>query len=137
MTSPSASRDLDGLHALRNTVRHAIAHVECFPAPDGIEVVRFRSDELVSVCPVTGQPDLSRLVIEYRPAAQCVESKSLKLFLWGFRDRPIFAEALAVAIADEIMSTARPQTVTVTVTQRPRGGIELETVATRSGRPPE
>ena len=78
---------------------------------------------------MTGQPDLSHVVIEYRPRAHCVESKSLKLYLWSFRERPVFAEALAVEIAHEIMTTADPVSVRVTLTQRPRGGIEVEAVA--------
>ena len=63
------------------------------------------------------------------PDEFCVESKSLKLYLWGFRDREVFAEALAAEIAGEIMLTASPSRVTVTLTQRPRGGIELQAVA--------
>ena len=70
-----------------------------------------------------------RVVIEYGPAASCIESKSLKLYLWGFRDREVFAEALAAEIATEVMNTARPHWVTVTLTQRPRGGIEVQAVA--------
>lgn len=84
------------------------------------------------MCPVTRQPDLSTLVIAYEPDKLCIESKSLKLYLWGFRDRAVFAEALAVEIAGEIMDTAKPHRVTVTLTQRPRGGIGLETVAVRT-----
>jgi 7-cyano-7-deazaguanine reductase len=120
-----------GLTILGQTVRAPVAHVECFPAPDGCTLVRFTTEEVASLCPVTGQPDLSRVVIEYEPAGACVESKSLKLYLWGFRDRQVFAEALAVAIADEIHASAAPRRVTVTVTQRPRGGITIETVAER------
>src|SRR6056297_822720 len=91
------------LTVLGNTVRHAIDHVEVFPAPEGIASVRFTNDELASMCPVTEQPDLSTVVIDYEPDDWCVESKSLKLYLWGFRDRAIFAEALAVENATEIM----------------------------------
>jgi len=121
----------DGLTLLGRTVREPVPHVECFPAPAGINLVRFTTDELASMCPVTSQPDLSHVVIEYEPDARCVESKSLKLYLWGFRDRAVFAEALAVEIADEIMETAAPRRVTVTLTQRPRGGITVEAVAER------
>lgn len=119
----------DSLSILGNTVREAVAHVECFPAPAGCTGVTFSSDELSSVCPVTGQPDLSSIVIEYTPNAKCIESKSLKLFLWSFRDQAIFAEALAAAVADEVVTTAQPRWVRVTVTQRPRGGIQIETVS--------
>ncbi len=117
------------LTVLGNTVRHPIEHVEVFPAPAHVTVVRFTTDELSSICPVTEQPDLSSVVIEYVPAQLCVESKSLKLYLWGFRDRAVFAEALAAEIAEEVMVTARPKSVTVTLTQRPRGGIEVMEVA--------
>lgn len=111
------------------TVRHAIEHVEVFPAPDGITTVTFRNDELTSMCPVTEQPDLSSVVIEYVPDEWCIESKSLKLYLWGFRDRAVFAEALAAEIAGEVMHTASPREVTVTLTQRPRGGVEVEAMS--------
>lgn len=129
------SADLDAaaphaaLSVLGATVRHPIEHVEVFPAPANVTIVRFSNDELTSICPVTEQPDLSTLVIEYVPDRWCVESKSLKLYLWGFRDRAVFAEALAAEIAEEIMATAQPERVTVTLTQRPRGGIEVEAVA--------
>lgn len=118
------------LTALGSTVRHSLDHVECFPAPQNVSSVRFRSDELNSMCPVTQQPDLSHIEILYVPDEWCVESKSLKLYLWGFRDRAVFAEALAAEIAGEIMSSAGPKTVTVTLTQRPRGGIEVQAIST-------
>ena len=117
------------LTILGNTVREAVDHVEVFPAPANVDLVRFTTDELSSMCPVTKQPDLSHVVIEYQPLEWCVESKSLKLYLWNFRDRAVFAEALAAEIAGEIMETAKPRKVTVTLTQRPRGGIEVQTVA--------
>ena len=85
----------EGLTVLGATVQHPIPHVEVFPAPDHVTTVRFATEELASICPVTNQPDLSRVVIEYDPASYCIESKSLKLYLWGFRDRAVFAEALA------------------------------------------
>jgi 7-cyano-7-deazaguanine reductase len=117
------------LTVLGSTVRHAIEHVEVFPAPDTVTSVTFTNDELASMCPVTQQPDLATVVIEYVPREWCVESKSLKLYLWQFRDRAAFAEALAAEIAGEIMLTAMPERVKVTLTQRPRGGIEVEVVA--------
>jgi 7-cyano-7-deazaguanine reductase len=121
----------DGLTVLRSTVRHPIDHLECFPAPEHVSEVRFSTEEVVSVCPVTGQPDLSSVVIEYRPRSLCVESKSLKLYLWSFRDRPVFCEALAAEIASEFVRAADPDEVRVTVTQRPRGGITTQATSTR------
>ncbi len=81
------------------------------------------------MCPVTEQPDLSTVVIEYEPAARCVESKSLKLYLWSFRDKEAFAEQLSVDIASEIVRAASPAWVEVRVIQRARGGVVTETVA--------
>ncbi len=119
----------DRLTVLGNTVRHSIDHVEVFPAPAHVTTVRFTTDELQSMCPVTRQPDIAHVVIEYTPDQWCIESKSLKLYLWGFRDRAMFAEALTAEIASEVMATAAPVDVTVTLTQRPRGGIEVQAVA--------
>jgi 7-cyano-7-deazaguanine reductase len=121
----------EGLTILGDTVRHPIEHLECFPITEVVSRVRLTSDELVSVCPVTGQPDISSIEIDYRPDALCIETKALKLYLWKFRDRPIFCESLAAEIADEVMATAAPHEVTVTVQQHPRGGIVIEATATR------
>jgi 7-cyano-7-deazaguanine reductase len=120
-----------GLTVLGHEVHHPIEHVECFPAPAHVTTVRFSTEELMSVCPVTNQPDLSQVTIEYEPAEWCVESKSLKLYLWSFRDRAVFAEAMAAEIAEEILHTAQPALVLVTLVQRPRGGITIEVVAER------
>ena len=111
------------LTVLGSTVREPIDHVEVFAAPDHVVEVRLSSDELTSICPVTSQPDLSTVEITYAPDRWCVETKSLKLYLWGFRQRPVFAEALAAEIAAEVMRTAQPHRVRVDLTQRPRGGI--------------
>ena len=119
------------LTVLGQTVRHAIDHVVVFAAPPSVTTVRLTGDELASMCPVTEQPDLATVVIEYVPDEWCVESKSLKLYLWGFRNRAVFVEALAAEIAGEIMDTARPKWVKVTLTQRPRGGIEVQAIAER------
>jgi 7-cyano-7-deazaguanine reductase len=125
----------DHLTVLGREHRAPLLHVECFEAPPEVAVVRFRTEELSSRCPVTGQPDLSSVIIEYRPDGLCVESKSLKLYLWSVRDRAVFAEALAAEIAAEIDTTARPHHVRVTLTQRPRGGITVEAVAERGREP--
>lgn len=106
------------------------AGLETFPNP-GVSRVEMTSDELTALCPVTRQPDLYVATIDYQPQALCIESKSLKLYLWSFRDRKAFCEALAAEIADEVVRAADPHEVTVTLTQQPRGGITLEAVATR------
>jgi 7-cyano-7-deazaguanine reductase len=130
-TGTLASVERGELTVLGATVRHPIEHVELFPAPAHVTEVRFSTEELASVCPITGQPDISAVEIIYAPGEWCVESKSLKLYLWGFRDRPMFAEALAAEIAREIYETAQARSVTVTLTQRPRGGITVSATAVR------
>lgn len=117
------------LTVLGSTVREPIDHVEVFPAPANVTEVRLSSDEVTSICPVTSQPDLSSVQITYVPDRWCVETKSLKLYLWRFRQRPVFAEALAAEIAGEIMQTAQPHRVRVDLTQRPRGGIVVSATA--------
>lgn len=111
------------LTILGNTVREPVDRLEVFPAPDNISTVRFYTTEFTSMCPVTMQPDLSTLTIEYAPDKVCVESKSLKLYLWSFRDKGVFCEALATTIAERVLADTNPRWVKVTVEQQARGGI--------------
>ena len=87
------------------------------------------SDEVVALGPVNLQPDFYTVRIEYQPDAWLIESKSLKLWLRGFHDREIYAEQLAVDARDEIVPTIKPLWCRVTTTQKPRGGIAIETVS--------
>jgi 7-cyano-7-deazaguanine reductase len=103
--------------------------LDCFPAPANVTLVRFTSDELTSFCPVTGQPDFNKVEIEYAPDQWCVESKSLKLYLWTFREEPIFGEALAATIAQDIFAQLQPHTCRVTLHQNIRGGLQMTAVA--------
>ena len=105
--------------------RH-FAGLESFANP-GVAVVELRSDELAAVCPVTGQPDLYTATIEYRPRGLCLESKSLKLYLNGFRDEGHFCEALAVRIRDDVAAALEltADDVRVTLVQKARGGITI------------
>ncbi len=102
------------------------AGLETFANP-GVEQVELTSDELTSVCPVTGQPDLYRVTIACRPDALCLESKSLKLYLRTFRNEGVFCEELAVRIRDDIAAALEvaPERVTVTLEQKARGGITI------------
>jgi len=103
--------------------------LETFDAPPTCTRVRFTSDELTSLCPLTGQPDFNTIEIDYEPDKKCVESKSLKLYLWSFRDKKAFVEQLAAEIAEEVRSAAQPSHVRVTITQHVRGGIVTEATA--------
>jgi 7-cyano-7-deazaguanine reductase len=106
------------------------AGLETFPNP-GVSRVELASDELVAVCPVTGQPDLYLASIDYSPTDRCLESKSLKLYLNSFRNEGHFCEALAVKIRDDVAEALglAPDDVTVTLEQEARGGITITAVA--------
>lgn len=100
-------------------------HLDTFPNPGNVNFVKFESNELTSFCPVTGQPDFSIVTIEFTPEKLCIESKSLKLYLWSFRDEAIFAEGLANKITDDIFEAAQPYWCKVTLVQNVRGGLQL------------
>jgi 7-cyano-7-deazaguanine reductase len=114
-----------GFRALGKTIREPTRILDTFAKPEGVETVIMESDEVTSLCPVTGQPDWETVTIEYAPDEACIESKSLKLYLWSFREEGAFCEALAAQIANDVAAACRPFWVTVTVTQKPRGGIKL------------
>ena len=106
------------------------AGLETFANP-GVSNVEMASDELAAVCPITGQPDFYTATIEYRPAARCIESKSLKLYLNRYRNEGHFCEALAVKIRDDIAEALElpPDKVRVTLRQKARGGITITATA--------
>jgi 7-cyano-7-deazaguanine reductase len=103
---------------------------EAFPAP-GVSQVRFHAREFTSICPRSGQPDFGEVIIEYAPDKLCLESKSLKFYLWAFREEAGYAEGLAARIADDLYEVLQPRWVRVIVRQYPRGGIEIEAEAVR------
>jgi 7-cyano-7-deazaguanine reductase len=102
------------------------AGLETFANP-GVSHVEMTSDELTAICPVTGQPDLYFATIEFWPQALCLESKSLKLYLSGFRNEGHFCEALAVKIRDDVAERLElpRDKVRVTLKQKARGGITI------------
>jgi 7-cyano-7-deazaguanine reductase len=116
-------------NALGKRMNEPTKDLESFPKPDHVTVVRFTSDELTSFCPVTEQPDFNRVEIEYHPDQLCVESKSLKLYLWTFREERIFGEGLAGTIAQDLVDTLDPFYCKVTLIQNVRGGLQLTAVA--------
>ena len=115
--------------ALGKKVDGPSRQLETFSAPSGVSLITFTTDEFTSHCPVTRQPDFSSVTIEYIPDQLCIESKSLKLYLWSFRDETAFCEALASQIAKDIQSACQPKHCKVTVAQKARGGIALTAVA--------
>jgi 7-cyano-7-deazaguanine reductase len=115
--------------ALGKEMNAPTKELETFPRPANVTVVTFTTDELTSFCPVTGQPDFNNLVIEYHPDRLCVESKSLKLYLWTFREESIFGEGLAGTIAQDIFDRLQPTYCKVTLAQNIRGGLQMTAVA--------
>lgn len=103
--------------------------LDTFETPANINYVKFESNELTSFCPVTGQPDFSQFILEYKPAQKCVESKSLKLYLWSFREEAIFAEGLANKMLEDVVDAIKPEWCKVTIIQNVRGGLQLTAVA--------
>lgn len=114
---------------LGKSVKRPIEELDTFPAPEGISQVTMTSDEVTSSCPVTGQPDFYSVKIEYVPQSLCIESKSLKLYLWSFATRAVFAEKMATEIRDRVVADISPETCKVTTVQKARGGISIESVA--------
>jgi 7-cyano-7-deazaguanine reductase len=112
--------------ALGHPGSNQYAGLETFANP-GVSRVEMTSDELAAVCPITGQPDLYVASIEYTPKDLCLESKSLKLYLNGFRNEGHFCEALAVKIRDDVAETLglAAGDVRVTLRQKARGGITV------------
>jgi 7-cyano-7-deazaguanine reductase len=96
-------------------------------------VVEFTTNELTATCPITGQPDFYELNLTYRPKESLIESKSLKLYLWGFRDRGIFAEDLAATLLKDLVAACDPVEMTVDLTQQVRGGLQIRTVVRHPG----
>jgi 7-cyano-7-deazaguanine reductase len=112
--------------ALGHAGSEHFAGLESFPNP-GVSHVELTSDELVAVCPVTGQPDMYMATIEYWPGPLCLESKSLKLYLNGFRNEGAFCEALAVRIRGDVAEALElpSEKVRVALRQKARGGITI------------
>ena len=102
------------------------AGLETFANP-GVARVELDGDELTAVCPITGQPDLYRVRVQYEPDGLCLESKSVKLYFSSFRNEGCFAEALAVRIRDDVAAALElaPVRVHVTLVQKARGGITI------------
>ncbi len=100
------------------------------PAPERDYEIRFETSEFTCVCPMTGQPDFATLRIRYVPDRLCVELKSLKLYLWSFRNEGHFHEAVTNRILDDLVHLLRPRSMTVEGAFNVRGGIGTTVVAT-------
>ena len=93
-------------------------------------VIEFDCPEFTSLCPVTGQPDFGHIRIRYVPDKRCVESKSLKLFLFSFRNFNTFHEEVVNRVLDKVVEAVAPRRAEVIGNFFPRGGIALNIKAT-------
>ena len=114
--------------AARVPASPALAKLETVPNPhpDSNYVVRVTAPEFTSLCPVTGQPDFAHFVVDYVPAKDIVESKSLKLLLASYRNHAAFHEDCTLDIAKRIARAVKPKFLRIAGFWYPRGGIPLD-----------
>jgi 7-cyano-7-deazaguanine reductase len=93
------------------------------PSPETDYTIRMSIPEFSCLCPKTGQPDFALLELEYVPNLACVELKSLKLYIWSFRDRGAFHEAVTNEILRELVTATGPRFMRLTAKFNVRGGI--------------
>ena len=99
------------------------------PQPERDYTIRIRVPEFTCLCPMTGQPDFATLLFEYVPDKLCVELKSLKLYVWAFRDQGAFHEAVTNTILDDLVQLIEPRFMRLTADFTVRGGIYTTVVA--------
>jgi 7-cyano-7-deazaguanine reductase len=99
------------------------------PNPERPYEIRFTCPEFTCLCPRTGQPDFATFTITYVPDRLCIELKSLKLYLWSFRDEGHFPEAVTNRILDDLVAACRPRRMTIVGDFYVRGGIHTVVTA--------
>ncbi len=99
------------------------------PAPERDYRIRMEIPEFTCLCPMTGQPDFATLTLEYVPDRACVELKSLKLYVWSYRDQGAFHEAVTNKILRDLVRATRPRYLRIEARFNVRGGIHTTVVA--------
>ena len=99
------------------------------PTPDRDYTIRIEIPEFTCLCPKTGQPDFATLYLEYVPDQRCVELKSLKLYVWAYRDEGAFHEKVTNTILDDLVAATSPRFMRLTAKFNVRGGIYTTVVA--------
>ena len=109
----------------------AAASLELFdnPNPERDYTIQVRIPEFTCLCPKTGQPDFATLLLDYVPDRQCIELKSLKIYIWSYRDQGAFHEAVTNQILDDLNSACSPRYMRVTAEFNVRGGLYTNVVA--------
>lgn len=132
-TKPS---DLDELTILGRPAKPS-KKLEAFPnrTPERYYRITLETDEFTCLCPMTGQPDFAHLIIQYVPDQKIVESKSLKLYLWSYRDEGAFHEHVVNQICDDLVKALDPHWIRVTGVFNVRGGIGIRVDAEHTRTP--
>jgi len=127
---PTAELDLKGLTLLGRRAAPGKT-LEAFPNhhPGRRYTVTLRTTEFTCLCPATGQPDFASITIAYIPDRLILESKSLKLYLWSFRNEGVFHEHVVNTICDDVVQALDPHWIEVTGAFSIRGGIDITVVA--------
>lgn len=99
------------------------------PNPERDYTIRMRMPEFTCLCPKTGQPDFATLYLDYVPGQHCVELKSLKLYIWSYRDEGAFHEAVTNQILGDLVTVTEPRFMRLTAEFYRRGGIDTTIVA--------
>lgn len=119
--------DLDDLTLLGRETTQPTKQLETFPNrhPGRDYTVTLTTDEFTCVCPATGQPDFARITVRYIPDQRIVESKSLKLYFWSYRNEGIFHEHVTNVILDDLVAALEPRWCEVIADFGIRGGIAI------------
>lgn len=123
----TTSTDLDNLTQLGQGTTKPSKRLETFPNrhPGRDYTITLVTDEFTCVCPATGQPDFARITINYVPDQKIVESKSLKLYFWSYRDEGVFHEHVTNVILDDLVEALDPRWCEVIAEFGVRGGIAI------------
>ena len=105
------------------------------PNPERSYVIAMECPEFTCLCPMTGQPDFAEIRIRYVPAKLCVELKSLKLYLWSYRDAGAYHEAVTNRILGDVVREIRPRWMEIEARFNVRGGIATTVTATHGRKP--
>ena len=132
----SKSSETDGLTILGRPAQPG-KKLEAFPnrAPDRYYLVTLETSEFTCLCPITGQPDFATIQIRYIPDQKVVESKSLKLYLWSYRNEGAFHEHVVNQIMDDLAKVLDPHWIRVTGVFNIRGGIGIKVEAEKTKTP--
>ncbi len=109
--------------------------LKTFDSPEQVEkyTVKFVTEELTALCPLTSFPDYYSLEVQYVPQKLCIESKSFKFYCQSFRDEGMFIETLANRMVEDLVKVCDPEWLQLEIVMNPRGGVKMEVVCEYGG----